>query len=163
LAGKFLRGLRGRGRARSPLGRTVLDADNTGFTLLTQNTAAPHVDHHYAAQTEFGRPLVNSTFTFALVNGQSVYDISYNVIANLGWDDVRLPQPVFAGDTIYSRSEILAVRESRSRPEAGIVTVRTTGYNQDSVEVITFRRTVMVYRRGRRPPVPGPDGPGPGQ
>jgi itaconyl-CoA hydratase len=137
-----------------PLGRTVLDADNTWFTLLTQNTAAPHVDHHYAAQTEFGRPLVNSTFTFAVVTGQSVNDISYNVIANLGWDDVRLPHPVFAGDTIYSRSEILAVRESKSRPEAGIVTVRTTGYNQDGVEVLTFRRTVMVYRRGMRPPVP---------
>jgi acyl dehydratase len=137
-----------------PLGRTVLDADNTWFTLLTQNTAAPHVDHHYAAQTEFGRPLVNSTFTFALVNGQSVSDISYNVIANLGWDEVRLPHPVFAGDTIYSRSEILAARASASRPEAGIVTVRTTGYNQDGAEVITFRRTVMVYRRGLRPPVP---------
>jgi itaconyl-CoA hydratase len=137
-----------------PLGRTILDADNTWFTLLTQNTAAPHVDHYYAAQTEFGRPLVNSTFTFSLVNGQSVNDISYNVIANLGWDDVRLPHPVFAGDTIYSRSEILATRESRSRPEAGIVTVRTIGYNQDGVEVITFRRTVMVYRRGMRPAVP---------
>jgi itaconyl-CoA hydratase len=152
-----------------PLGRTVLDADNTWFTLLTQNTAAPHVDHHYAAQTEFRRPLVNSTFTFALVNGQSVNDISYNVIANLGWDEVRLPHPVFAGDTIYSRSEILATRPSGSRPQAGIVTVRTTGYNQDGTEVITFRRTVMVYRRGMRPAVPGlgatssadasPDGP----
>jgi itaconyl-CoA hydratase len=142
-----------------PLGRTVLDADNTWFTLLTQNTAAPHVDHYYAAQTEFGRPLVNSTFTFALVNGQSVNDISYNVIANLGWDDVRLPHPVFAGDTIYSRSEILAARESKSRPEAGIVTVRTTGYNQDGLEVITFRRTVMVYRRGMRPAVPRIDPP----
>ena len=143
-----------------PLGRTVLDADNTWLTLLTQNTAAPHVDHYYAAQTEFGRPLVNSTLTFALVNGQSVNDISYNVIANLGWDDVRLPHPVFAGDTIYSRSEILAARESKSRPEAGIVTVRTAGYNQDGVEVITFRRTVMVYRRGARPAVPkiGPAG-----
>jgi itaconyl-CoA hydratase len=137
-----------------PLGRTVLDTDNTWFTLLTQNTAAPHVDHHYAAQTGFGRPLVNSTFTLALVTGQSVNDISYNVIANLGWDEVRLPSPVFAGDTIYSQSEILATRPSSSRPEAGIVTVRTTGFNQDGTEVITFRRTVMVYRRGKRPPLP---------
>jgi itaconyl-CoA hydratase len=140
-----------------PLGRTVLDADNTWFTLLTQNTAAPHVDHHYAAQTEFGRPLVNSTFTFALVNGQSVNDISYNVIANLGWDEVRLPNPVFSGDTIYSRSEILETRESRSRAEAGIVTVRTTGFNHEGVEVISFKRTVMVYRRGRRPSTPSLD------
>ena len=131
-----------------------LDADNTWFTLLTQNTAAPHVDHHYAAQTEFGRPLVNSTFTFALVNGQSVNDISYNVIANLGWDEVRLPNPVFSGDTIYSRSEILDTRESRSRAEAGIVTVRTTGFNHEGVEVISFKRTVMVYRRARRPSTP---------
>jgi itaconyl-CoA hydratase len=137
-----------------PLGRTVLDADNTWFTLLTQNSAALHVDHHYAAQTEFARPLVNSTFTFALVNGQSVGDISYNVIANLAWDDVRLPNPVFAGDTIYSRSEVLSTRESRSRPDAGIVTVRTTGFNHNGVEVISFRRTVMVYRQGRRPRIP---------
>jgi itaconyl-CoA hydratase len=139
-----------------PLGRTVLDTDNTWFTLLTQNTAAPHVDHHYAAQTEFGRPLVNSTFTFALVTGQTVTDISYNVIANLGWDEIRLPNPVFAGDTIYAQSEILATRPSGSRPEAGIVTLATTGFNQDGVVVLTFRRTVMVYRRGHRPAVPRP-------
>jgi itaconyl-CoA hydratase len=122
--------------------------------LLTQNTAAPHVDHYYAAQTEFGRPLVNSTFTFALVNGQSVNDISFNVIANLGWDEVQLPNPVFSGDTIYSRSEILSARESKSRPEGGIISVRTVGFNQDGLEVISFRRTVMVYRRGMRPSRP---------
>jgi itaconyl-CoA hydratase len=122
--------------------------------LLTQNSAAPHVDHHYAAQTEFRRPLVNSTFTFALVTGQSVSDISYNVIANLGWDEVRLSNPVFVGDTIYSQSEILSARESKSRPEGGIISVRTAGFNQDGLEVITFRRTVMVYRRGKRPPAP---------
>lgn len=124
--------------------------------MLTQNTAASHVDHYYAAQTEFGRPLVNSTFTFALVNGQSVNDISYNVIANLGWDEVQLPNPVFSGDTIYSRSEILSARESKSRPEGGIISVRTVGFNQDGLEVISFRRTVMVYRRGMRPSRPRP-------
>lgn len=134
------------------VGRTVTTTDNLWFTLLTQNTAAAHLDHHYAGQTEFGRPLVNSTFTFALVNGQSVRDISHNVIANLSWDDVVLPSPVFEGDTLYSRSEILDKRESSSRPHAGIVTVRTTGFNQDGTTVLTFRRTVMLYKSGHRPP-----------
>jgi acyl dehydratase len=133
------------------LGRTVLEVDNVWFTLLTQNTAPIHFDRHYAAGTEFGRPLVDSTFTLALVTGQSVADISQNVMANLGWDEVRLPAPVYEGDTIYSESEVLAVRESRSRPEVGIVTVRTTGSNQDGVVVITFSRTVMVYKRGHGP------------
>lgn len=83
------------------------------------------VDHHYAAQTEFGRPLVDSTFTLALITGQSVSDVSQNVMANLGWDEVRLPAPVFEGDTLYSRSKVIALRESRSRPNVGIVTVAT--------------------------------------
>lgn len=134
-----------------PQGRTVSETDNAWFTLLTQNTAPIHVDRHYAAQTEFGRPLVNSCYTLALVTGQSVTDVSLNVIANLGWDEVRLPHPVFEGDTVYSRSEVLEVRASRSRPEAGIVTVRTEGFNQDGVVVISFRRTVLVYRRGHVP------------
>src|SRR5688572_4098803 len=134
-----------------PLGRTVLPTDNSWFTLLTQNTAPIHFDAHYAAGTEWGRPLVDSTFTLALVTGQSVTDVSQNVFANLGWDEVRLPAPVFEGDTIYSESEVLEVRESRSRPEVGIVRVRTTGSNQDGVVVITFVRTLMVYRRGHGP------------
>ena len=139
-----------------PLGRTVLPVDNSWFTLLTQNTAAIHFDAHYAAQTDFRRPLVDSTFTLALVTGQSVTDISQNVLANLGWDEVRLPAPVFEGDTIYSQSEVLETRESRSRPNVGIVTVKTTGYNQDGVVVITFKRTIMVYRRGKAPTIPRP-------
>ena len=139
---------------RHRLGRTVLDTDNMWFTLLTQNTAPIHVDRHYAAQTAFGRPLVDSTFTLALVTGQSVTDVSQNVFANLGWDEVRLPAPVYEGDTIYSQSEVLSVRPSRSRPDVGIVTVRTTGFNQDGTVVITFTRTVMVYRRGRARPRP---------
>jgi acyl dehydratase len=137
-----------------PLGRTVTQTDNAWFTLLTQNTAPVHFDHQYAAQTEFGRPLVNSAFTIALVTGQSVSDISQNVMANLGWDEVRLPHPLFEGDTVYSTSEVIAARESQSRPNVGIVTVRTTGFNQDGVPVITFRRTVMVYRRGQGPSIP---------
>jgi itaconyl-CoA hydratase len=135
-----------------PQGRTVLPVDNSWFTLLTQNMNPIHFDAAYAAQTEFKRPLVDSTFTLALVTGQSTIDLSFHVMANLGWDDVRLPNPVFEGDTIYSQSEVLETRESKSRPNVGIVTVKTTGYNQNGTIVITFKRTFMVYRRGQTPP-----------
>ncbi|MCW2741654.1 MAG: MaoC-like dehydratase [Blastococcus sp.] len=139
-----------------PLGRTITATDNSWFTLLTQNTAPLHFDRHYAEQTSFGRPLVNSCLTLSLVTGQSVTDVSQNVFANLEWTDVRMPHPVFEGDTLYSRSEVLEVRPSRSRPEVGLVSVATTGFNQDGTVVITFRRTLLVYRREgapRRPSV----------
>jgi itaconyl-CoA hydratase len=141
---------------RHPFARTITTEDNMWFTLLTQNTAPIHLDHHYASQTPFGQPLVNSTLTLALATGQSVIDISQNVIANLSWDDVRLPAPVFEGDTLYSQSEVLEKRESKSRPNAGIVTVKTTGYKQDGTVVITFKRTLMVYKQGFAPPKPTP-------
>jgi itaconyl-CoA hydratase len=115
-----------------------------------------HFDLNYASQTEFGRPLVDSTFTLALVTGQSVTDVSQNVFANLGWDEVRLPSPVFEGDTIYSRSEVLEKRESRSRANVGIVVVKTVGYNQDGGTVIEFKRTVMVYKKDQAPKVARP-------
>jgi acyl dehydratase len=134
-----------------PLGRTVLPTDNVWFTLLTQNTAPLHFDRHYAEQTEWGKPVVDSTFTLALVTGQSVTDVSRHVFANLTWDHVEMPHPVFEGDTIYSRSRVLDARPSKSRPEVGIIRVRTEGYNQDGVIVIRFVRTVMVYRRGQGP------------
>ena len=133
------------------LGRTVIAADNVWFSLMTQNTNPIHVDQVYASKTAFKRPLVNSTFTLALVTGQSVTDLSQNVMANLGWDEVRLPNPVFEGDTIYSRSEVLEKRESASRPDVGIVRVKTTGVNQDDQIVIEFKRTFMVYKRGKVP------------
>jgi itaconyl-CoA hydratase len=139
-----------------PLGRTVTETDNSWFTLLTQNTARLHFDDHYAAGTPFGRPLVNSCFTIALVTGQSVTDVSHNVIANLGWDKVTLPNPVFVGDTIYSSSRVLSKRESGSRPSAGLVHVQTSGYNQDGTVVIDFERHLMVYRRGHSPSVARP-------
>lgn len=139
-----------------PLGRTLTQNDNIWFTLMTQNTAPLHFDQHYAAQTEFKRPLINSCLTLALVTGQSVTDVSQNVFANLGWDEVRLPNPVFEGDTLYSRSEVLETRESRSRPDVGVVTVRTEGHNQNGVLVISFRRTLLVYRRGKKPQVARP-------
>lgn len=135
---------------RHPLGRTITQADNIWFTLLTMNTNPIHFDAAYAARTEFKRPLVNSAFTLSLVMGLSVSDLSQNGI-NLGWDGVRLAAPVFEGDTLYAHSEVLEKRESRSRPAMGIVKFRTTGVNQDGVTVIEFTRTVMVYKRGRRP------------
>ncbi|MFY0543583.1 MaoC family dehydratase [Brevibacillus sp. H7] len=134
-----------------PLGRTVTQTDNIWFTLLTQNTNPIHFDAEYSAKTEFGRPLVDSTFTLALVTGQSVTDVSQNVMANLGWDDIRLPHPVFEGDTIYSYSEVLEKRESKSRQNVGIVKVKTVGYNQNDDVVIQFARTFMVYKRGHGP------------
>jgi len=144
-----------------PLGRTILAADNTWFTLLTQNPNPIHFDYAYSAKTEFGRPLVNSTLTLALVTGQSVTDLSQNVLANLGWDAVRLPNPVFEGDTIYSRSGVLETRESRSRPNVGIVRVKTTGFKQDGTVVIEFERTFMVYKRGHVPETARVTPPGP--
>jgi itaconyl-CoA hydratase len=133
-----------------PLGRTVTQADNIWFTLLTVNTNPIHFDAAYAARTEFKRPLVDSTFTLALVTGLSVSDVSLNAI-NLGWDEVRLPAPVFEGDTLYAQSEVLETRLSQSRPTMGIVKLRTTGFNQEGTVVIEFLRTIMVYRRDHTP------------
>ena len=134
-----------------PLGRTVLAADNSWFTLLTLNTNPVHFDAVYAARTEFGKPLVNSCLTLAIVTGQSVTDLSQNAMANLGWDEVRMPHPVFEGDTIYASSEVLETRESKSRPQVGIVRVKTTGFNQDRTVVLEFKRTFMVYKRNNVP------------
>ena len=118
---------------------------------VNETASSIHFDHHYASQTEYKKPLVDSTFTLALVTGQSVTDISQNVMANLGWDEVRLPNPVFEGDTIYSKSEVLSKRESKSRSNVGIVSFHTTGYNQEGTTVIEFKRTVMVFKRGHVP------------
>jgi len=137
-----------------PLGRTVIPADNVWFTCITMNTNPIHFDAAYASRTEFKRPLVNSCFTLALVTGQSVTDLTMNGVANLSWDEVRMPHPLFEGDTVYSKSEVLAVRESKSRPKAGIVTVKTTGCNQDGDTVIEFKRTFMVWKRGHVPKPP---------
>ena len=128
---------------RSRFGRTVLEADNVWFTLLTLNTNPIHFDAEYAATTEWKRPLVDSTFTLALVTGLSVADVSERAV-NLGWREVRLPAPVFAGDTIRAETEVVAKRESKSRPGQGIVTVRTRGLNQRDEVVIDFERTIMI-------------------
>jgi acyl dehydratase len=137
---------------RHAMGRTVSETDNTWFTLLTCNTNEIHFNADYAAQTEFGRPLMNSCLTLSLVTGLSVDDVSRHIVANLGWDKVTLPAPVFAGDTIYAESEVLEARASKSRPGQGIVRVRTKGYKQDGTVVIEFERAVLVHTRQTAPP-----------
>jgi acyl dehydratase len=131
-------------------GRTITESDNIWFTLLTNNAHQVHFNSDYAKKTEFGRPLVVSTLTLAIVTGLSVQDVSMNAIANLGWNDVRLTAPVFAGDTLYAESEVLSVRPSESRPDQGIVTVRTRGFNQDGTTVVTFERAILVPKQGKK-------------
>ncbi len=129
-------------------GRTITQADNTWFTLLTMNTHPLHFDEEYARSSEFGRCIVASPLTVALVVGMSVSDVSQQAIANLGWREIRMTAPLFPGDTLYAESAVLEKRESRSRPGAGIVTVHSRGLNQDGVEVCNFERTILVARRG---------------
>jgi len=130
-----------------PLGRTIYDADNAWFTLMTMNTNELHFNADFASRTEHGREIVNSGLTVAMILGISVSDISQNAVANLGWDEIRLVAPVFVGDTLYGESVIIDLRASKSRPFAGIVSCFTRGINQHGVEVLSFRRSVMVYRR----------------
>jgi len=129
-------------------GRTITETDNTWFTLLTMNKHPLHFDQEYARHSEFGRCIVASPFTVALLVGMSVSDVSQKAIANLGWTDIKLTHPVFPGDTLYAESEVLAKRESKSRPDAGIVTVRTIGKNQKGDVVCSFDRTMLVQRHG---------------
>jgi acyl dehydratase len=135
---------------RCPIGRTVTEADNTWFTLLTNNTNQIHFNQHFAARTPWGRCLVNSALTLSVVAGLGVADFSANGFA-LGWEEITLPNPVFAGDTLYSMTEVLAARPSRTRPEQGIVRVRTTGLNQHGVTVIEYVRSAMIWKRGQAP------------
>jgi itaconyl-CoA hydratase len=132
---------------RSRIGRTISEADNVWFTCLTMNTNQVHFNAEFAAETRFGKPLVNSCLTLSLVTGLSVPDTSENGTANLSWTDIELPNPVFAGDTLWAESEILAIRESRSDPDVGIVSLRTRGINQRGETVIEFKRSFMAYRR----------------
>ncbi len=129
-------------------GRTISEVDNTWFTLLTMNTHPLHFDAEYAKASEFGKLLVNSAFTVSLVVGMSVSDVSQKAIANLGWKEIKLPAPVFVGDTLYAESEVLEKRESKSRPSAGIVTVRTWGKKSDGTLVCEFDRNILIPKRG---------------
>ena len=126
-------------------GRTITQSDNTWFTLLTMNTHPLHFDEEYGKATEFGKTLVNSTFTVAVMVGMSVSDVSQKAIANLGWTDIVLPHPLFVGDTLYAESEVLEKRLSESRENCGIVTVKTTGTNQDGVVVASYKRLSLIH------------------
>jgi itaconyl-CoA hydratase len=132
-------------------GRTITEVDNIWVTLLTLNVQPVHFDAAYAAKTEWKKLLVDSTFTLALLTGMSVRTVSAKVVANLGWDNVKATHPVFAGDTLYAESTVLAKRESKSRPTQGIVTVSTRGLNQDGKGVMSFERTMLIYKRGHSP------------
>jgi acyl dehydratase len=129
-------------------GRTITEADNINFSLMTMNCHPLHCDAAYAAKSEFGRPLVNSALTLAIVVGMTVLDVSGKAIANLGWKDINITGPVFCGDTLHAESEVLAARESKSRPTQGIVTVKTRAFNQNGVPVMDFERTALVPKRG---------------
>jgi itaconyl-CoA hydratase len=129
-------------------GRTISEVDNTWLTLLSMNQHPLHFDVEYARRTEFERVLVNSVVTFAIVNGMTVRSMSAKTIANLGWDEVRLPNPVFVGDTLYAKSTVLNVRDSKTRPGQGIVTIETIGHKFDGVVVLVCRRSFLVPKRG---------------
>ncbi len=129
-------------------GRTISEADNTWFTLLTLNQHPLHFDAEYARHSEFGRIIVNSALTVSIVAGMSVSDISQKAIANLGWTDIVMPAPVFVGDTLYAESEVLDKRESRSRPTQGIVSVETRAHKQDGKLVMSYMRSMLIPKRG---------------
>jgi acyl dehydratase len=135
---------------RCRLGRTLTEADNTWFTLLTSNTNQIHFNSDFAQRTEFGKCLINSTLTLAIVTGMGVADVSENGVA-LGWDEVKLPNPLFAGDTLYSESQVLEKRESRSNPKRGVVKVRTRGIQQEGKVVIDYVRSVLVWKKAHAP------------
>ena len=145
---------------KSRLGRTLTEVDNIWFTCLTLNTNQVHFNTPYAERTQFGKPLMNSAFTLAVITGMTVPDTSENAAANLQWTDIKLPKPVFAGDTLWAESEILDKRDSKSNPDVGIVSMRCRGINQRQQVVIEYRRTFMVYKRGvpeAEPTFPGTD------
>jgi acyl dehydratase len=135
---------------RCRFGRTVTEADNIQFTLLTNNSNQIHFNRHYAERAGFRDCLVNSLLTISIVTGMSVPDVSENGIA-LGWTNIQLPYPVYPGDTLYSESEVIEARESASRPQQGIVTVKTRGYNQRGVVVVEMQRSILVWKRDQAP------------
>jgi acyl dehydratase len=148
MAGKYYDDLEVGMRIQHSTGRTITEMDNVMFSALTMNPQPLHLDEHYAAQTQFGRRLVNGIFTMGLMVGICVSDLTEGtIVANLGYDKVRHPKPVFHGDTIYVESEVLDKRESRSNPDRGIVTIKHTARNQDGVIVCELERTVMFHKK----------------
>lgn len=131
-----------------PIRRTITETDNVLITTLTHNPAALHLDAEYMKTTEFGKPIVNSCLTLSLMVGISVNDITHGTtVANLGWDEVRFPKPLFHGDTIHIESEVLEMRESKSRPDNGIVTFEHRCFNQHDVLVGICKRTALMLKK----------------
>jgi len=128
-------------------GRTITETDNTWITLITMNTHPIHFDVNFASKQEFGKPLVNSGLTLAMIGGMSVTDISQNAVANLGWEETKIPRPTFVGDTIYAETVILERRESKSRPNCGIIRVETIGRNQHGEVIMSFIRTILMRKK----------------
>lgn len=149
MAGKYFEDLNVGDRFRHPTGRTLTEMDNVLFSALTLNTQPLHINEDFAAKTQFGRRIVNGLFTLALVVGLSVSELTEGtIVANLGYDNVKHPNPAFHGDTIYSETEVLEKRESRSRPETGLVRLRQTGRKPDGTVVVELERTVLFLRKG---------------
>lgn len=136
------------------MGRTITEADNVFFSALTHNPALLHLDEHYCREhTEFGQRIVNSCFTLGLMVGISVGDTTLGTaIANLGWDEVRFPKPLFHGDTIRVETEVFDLRESRSRPNAGIVTFLHRAFNQNGELVAQCKRSGLQLKRPAQAP-----------
>ncbi len=148
MPGKYYEELEVGQRFRHGLGRTVTEMDNTLFSVMTMNTQPLHINADFASQTQFGQRIVNGIFTLGLVVGLTVPDLTEGtVVANLGYDRVVHPAPVFHGDTIYAESEVLEKRESRSHPDRGIVRLKHTGRKQDGTVVVEFERTVLFLKR----------------
>ncbi len=135
----------------------MTDADNVWFTLLSLGMNQLHFNYDYAAKTPFGRPIIPSPFTLAVITGLSTLDFGRNTMANLEWSNITMPKPVFVNDTLYARSKVLAKRESEKRPYAGIVEVKTEGYNQDGAVILVFARKLMVYKTAHTPPLTFPN------
>ncbi|BCX02436.1 MAG: MaoC family dehydratase [Candidatus Roseilinea sp.] len=150
MAGKYYEELEAGMRIEHALGRTVTEADNVLFCALTMNAQPLHLDEHFAAQTQFGARIVNGLFTLGLAVGLTVADLTAGtIIANLGYDNVRHPRPMFHGDTLYMTSEVLSKRDSQSNPDAGVVRLRHVGRNQRGEIVIEFERTALFRKRGK--------------
>jgi acyl dehydratase len=148
MTGKYYDELKVGMKFKHPLGRTVTEMDNVLFSALTMNTQPLHVNEDFASKTEFGQRLVNGLYTLGLVVGLTVSDLTEGtIIANLGYDKVVHPNPVFHGDTIYAESEIIEMRESRSRPEVGIIKIKCWGRKPDGTIVVEFERTAMFKKR----------------
>jgi acyl dehydratase len=148
MAGKYYDDLEVGQRIRHDLGRTITEADNVLFSSLTMNTQPLHINEDFASKTEFGTRIVNGIFTLGVVVGITVPDLTQGtIVANLGYENITHPHPVFHGDTIYVETEILSKRDSRSNPERGIVTLKHVGRNQHGVVCIEVTRTALFLRR----------------